>query len=85
MKGSKDSSSLSKKADNSLTSKNKTDSVSTKISNPANSTKTAENNLKINTKLSTWEAQLKRAIRNGDKPETDLFEAMENTFDKEEW
>lgn len=40
---------------------------------------------KINTDLSTWEAQFKAAIKNGDKPETDMFEGMENEFDKEEW
>ena len=40
---------------------------------------------KINTDLSTWEAQFKAAIKNGDKPENDLFEGMENEFDKEEW
>ncbi|MEJ7682051.1 MAG: hypothetical protein WKG06_30200 [Segetibacter sp.] len=47
--------------------------------------KPAENKRKINTDLSTWEAQFKAAIKNGDKPEKDLFEGMENKFDKEEW
>lgn len=40
---------------------------------------------KINTDLSSWEAQFKAAIKNGDNPEPDMFEGMENTFDKEEW
>lgn len=47
--------------------------------------KPAENKRKINTDLSTWEAQFKAAIKMGDKPEKDLFEGMENKFDKEEW
>ncbi|MCW3108338.1 MAG: AbrB/MazE/SpoVT family DNA-binding protein [Segetibacter sp.] len=47
--------------------------------------KPAENKRKINTDLSTWEAQFKAAIKNGDKPEHDLFEGMENNFDKEKW
>lgn len=45
----------------------------------------AENKRKINTDLSTWEAQFKAAIKSSDKPEKDLFEGMENEFDKEEW
>jgi len=45
----------------------------------------AENKRKINTDLSTWEAQFKAAIKSGDKPEKDLFEGMENEFDKEQW
>lgn len=40
---------------------------------------------KINTDLSSWEAQFDEAIKNGGKPEEDMFEAMENKFDKEEW
>ena len=44
-----------------------------------------ENKRKINTDLTTWEAQFKAAIANGDKPETDMFDGMENKFDKEEW
>jgi len=39
----------------------------------------------INTDLSTWEAQFEAAIKTGDKPDKDLFEGMENQFDKEEW
>ena len=45
----------------------------------------AENKRKINTDLSTWEAQFKAEIKSGNKPEKDLFEGMENKFDKEEW
>jgi antitoxin MazE len=45
----------------------------------------AENKRKINTDLSTWEAQFKAAIKSGNQPEKDLFEGMENKFDKEEW
>lgn len=45
----------------------------------------AENKRKINTDLSTWEAQFKAAIKSGNKPEKDFFEGMENKFDKEEW
>lgn len=45
--------------------------------------KPAENKRKINTDLSTWEAQFRAAIKNGDKPEKDFFKGMENKFDKE--
>lgn len=45
----------------------------------------AQSKRKINIDISTWEAQFKEAIKGGDKPETDLFEGMENEFDKEEW
>lgn len=45
----------------------------------------ANNKRKINTDLSTWEAQFKAAIKGGETPETDIFEGMENEFDKEEW
>ena len=47
--------------------------------------KPVERKRKINTDLSTGEAQFKAAIKNGDKPEPDMFEGMENNFDKEEW
>lgn len=30
-------------------------------------------------------SEFKAAIKDGDNPETDLFEGMENKFDKEEW
>ena len=39
----------------------------------------------INTDLSTWEKQLKAAIKAGDIPEGDIWEGMENEFDKTEW
>lgn len=47
--------------------------------------KPIENKRKINTDLTSWEAQFKAAIKSGDEPETDMFEGMENKFDKEEW
>ena len=45
----------------------------------------AGNKSKINTDLSTWEAQFRNAIKNGEKPEKDMFNGLENKFDKEEW
>lgn len=39
----------------------------------------------VNTDLSTWEKQLKAAIKAGAKPEGDLFEGIENEFDSKEW
>ena len=39
----------------------------------------------INTDLSTWDAQFKKASKQGKKPEKDMFEGMENEFDKTEW
>ena len=39
----------------------------------------------VNTDLSTWENQLNAAIKAGDIPVGDLFEGMENEFDKTEW
>lgn len=39
----------------------------------------------INTDLSTWEKQFKAAIKAGNLPEGDLWEGMENEFDKTEW
>ncbi|OYU56412.1 MAG: hypothetical protein CFE25_04020 [Chitinophagaceae bacterium BSSC1] len=35
----------------------------------------------LNLNLSTWEAQFKLAIKNGQLPEKDVFENMSNTFD----
>ena len=32
-----------------------------------------------------WEAQFKAAIANGEKPDNDFSEGMENDFDKNEW
>ncbi len=39
----------------------------------------------VNTNLDSWDAQFKRAIRNGAKPEGDLFEGLANDFDEKEW
>jgi hypothetical protein len=35
---------------------------------------------KLNLKPSTWEAQFKKAIADGDSPEKDLFEGMTHDF-----
>ena len=40
---------------------------------------------KVNTDLSTWDKQFKDAIKNGALPDNDLFEEMQNDFDKTEW
>jgi antitoxin MazE len=47
--------------------------------------KPAETPVVVNTDRSTWEKQLKAAIKAGDLPEGDLFEGLENEFDKNEW
>lgn len=39
----------------------------------------------VNTDLSTWDQQFKAAIKAGDIPEGDLWEGLENEFDKTEW
>lgn len=39
----------------------------------------------VNTDLSTWDQQFQAAISNGQKPEKDLFEALENDFDSKDW
>jgi antitoxin component of MazEF toxin-antitoxin module len=39
----------------------------------------------VNTDLSTWDQQFQAAIKKGQKPEKDLFEAMENDFDSKDW
>jgi antitoxin component of MazEF toxin-antitoxin module len=39
----------------------------------------------INEDLSTWDAQFKQAIKQGKKPEKDMFEGTGNEFDKTEW
>ena len=39
----------------------------------------------VNTDLSAWEKQLKAAINAGNIPEGDMFEGLENEFDKTEW
>jgi antitoxin component of MazEF toxin-antitoxin module len=41
-----------------------------------------KNQKKLNLKPSTWEAQFKKAITNGEHPENDVFEGMNNQFDK---
>ncbi len=39
----------------------------------------------VNTDLRSWDAQFKKAIKSGAKPEKDLFEGLTNEFDKTEW
>jgi DNA-binding ferritin-like protein len=39
----------------------------------------------LNLKLSNWDTQFKLAIEIGDQTENDLFEGLENDFDKEAW
>lgn len=39
----------------------------------------------VNSDLSTWDVQFKRAIKKGAKPEKDLYEGMKNDFDTKEW
>ena len=39
----------------------------------------------VNTDLSTWDAQFKKVRRKGAAPEQDLFEELQNEFDKSEW
>lgn len=39
----------------------------------------------INTNFLTWDAQFKKAIKSNDKPEGDLWESVQNSFDREEW
>ncbi len=39
----------------------------------------------VNTDLKSWDAQFKKAIKSGAKPEKDLFEGLANKFDKTEW
>jgi antitoxin component of MazEF toxin-antitoxin module len=45
-------------------------------------TKAASN---VNTDLKTWDAQFKKSIKSGHLPEADLFDGIENEFDKTEW
>lgn len=40
---------------------------------------------RVNTDLSTWDKQFKKAIKAGAKPEKDLFEGLGNDFDNTEW
>jgi antitoxin component of MazEF toxin-antitoxin module len=39
----------------------------------------------VNKDLSTWDKQFKAAIKGGAKPESDLFDGIENEFDAKEW
>lgn len=39
----------------------------------------------VNTDLSTWGKQFKAALKDVHEPEGDLFNAMKNKFDEEEW
>jgi hypothetical protein len=39
----------------------------------------------VNTDLATWDKQFKAAIKNGAKPEKDLFGELSNEFDDGEW
>ncbi len=39
----------------------------------------------VNTNLSTWDAQFKKAIKKSKRPEGDVWEGLENKFDQEDW
>jgi antitoxin component of MazEF toxin-antitoxin module len=39
----------------------------------------------VNINLSSWDKQFKQAIKAGSKPEKDLYDGLENEFDKKEW
>ena|SRR5215469_2813591 len=39
---------------------------------------------RVNTDLGTWDKQFKKAIRDGNKPEGDLWEGIANAFDQQE-
>ncbi len=39
----------------------------------------------VNTDLSLWDMEFKKAIHKGRKPEADLFERAANDFDSKEW
>jgi antitoxin component of MazEF toxin-antitoxin module len=39
----------------------------------------------VKTDLSSWEEHFKNAIKMGNQPEPDVWEGMQNHFDKEEW
>jgi hypothetical protein len=43
------------------------------------------NSGKVNTVLSSWDKQFKKAIKKGARPEGDLFHGMKNDFDENEW
>jgi antitoxin component of MazEF toxin-antitoxin module len=40
---------------------------------------------RVNTDLPSWDEHYKNAIKNGNKPEPDEWEGMQNRFDEEEW
>jgi hypothetical protein len=40
---------------------------------------------KLEEKLSNWDIQFKSALESGEQVEGDLFDAMGNDFDKENW
>ncbi|MBA2746853.1 MAG: hypothetical protein H0U44_11555 [Flavisolibacter sp.] len=40
---------------------------------------------RVNTDLSSWEKQFKKVIKMGIKPESDIWDGMQNRFDEEEW
>ncbi len=40
---------------------------------------------RVHTDLSAWEAEFRKIIKKGKKPEEDLFEGIGNSFDGEEW
>ena len=39
----------------------------------------------LNTDLSTWDKHFKAAIKKGAIPDKDMFEGLQNDFDKSEW
>jgi antitoxin component of MazEF toxin-antitoxin module len=39
----------------------------------------------VNTNLSSWDEHFKHAKKMGNKPGTDVWDGMQNRFDKEEW
>ncbi len=45
----------------------------------------AVNSSDVNSDLSTWDKQFKTALKSDDKVESDLFDALKNEFDEEEW
>lgn len=40
---------------------------------------------KVNTDLSSWGKQFKKAIKEDYKPESDLWGGVQNAFDRKEW
>jgi antitoxin component of MazEF toxin-antitoxin module len=39
----------------------------------------------INTDISSWDKHYKNAIKKSNKPESDVWEGLQNKFDREEW